>query len=73
LFLILGFDCYALGSGTTAANFLKIGVGTKVTPMGEAFTAFALDGTALYRNPAGDLPKWKKQEFWQPTTSSFRM
>jgi len=29
LFLVLSFSCYASGPGTTAANFLKIGVGEK--------------------------------------------
>lgn len=45
--------CYADGPGTTAASFLKIGVGARATAMGEAFTALADDGTALYWNPAG--------------------
>ena len=47
------FVCYASGPGTTAANFLKIGVGAKATAMGGAFTALADDGTSLYWNPAG--------------------
>ncbi len=41
------------GSGTTAANFLKIGVGARATAMGGAFTALADNGTSLYWNPAG--------------------
>jgi len=45
--------CYADGPGTTAASFLKIGVGARAIAMGEAFTALADDGTALYWNPAG--------------------
>lgn len=44
---------HAAGPGTTGANFLKIGVGARATAMGEAFTAIADDGTALYWNPAG--------------------
>ncbi len=45
--------CYANGPGTTAASFLKIGVGARASAMGEAFTALANDGTSLYWNPAG--------------------
>jgi len=41
------------GPGTTAANFLKIGIGARATAMGGAFIALADDGTALYWNPAG--------------------
>lgn len=44
---------YAKGPGTTAASFLKIGVGARAAGMGDAFTALALDGTSLYWNPAG--------------------
>ncbi|MFQ6066916.1 MAG: PorV/PorQ family protein [bacterium] len=51
--LILTSYTYAGGPGTTAANFLKIGVGARATAMGEAFTALADDGTSLYWNPAG--------------------
>ncbi len=39
--------------GTTAAPFLKIGVGGRACGMGEAFIAVADDATALYWNPAG--------------------
>jgi len=53
LILILSFSCYASGPGTTAANFLKIGVGARTAAMGGAFTALVDDGTALYWNPAG--------------------
>ena len=45
--------CYANGPGTTAASFLKIGIGARASAMGEAFTALASDGTSLYWNPAG--------------------
>lgn len=40
-------------SGTTAAQFLKIGVGSRAIGMGGAFTATADDFTASYWNPAG--------------------
>ncbi len=40
-------------TGTTAAKFLTIGVGSRANGMGDAFTALANDGTAMYWNPAG--------------------
>ena len=40
-------------SGTTAAQFLKIGIGPRAIAMGSAFTATANDLTAIYWNPAG--------------------
>ena len=40
-------------SGTTAAKFLSIGVGSKAVSMGGAFTSIADDATAMYWNPAG--------------------
>ncbi|OYD16779.1 hypothetical protein CH333_02700 [candidate division WOR-3 bacterium JGI_Cruoil_03_44_89] len=39
--------------GTTAAQFLKIGVGARAVGMGGAFVAVADDATAIYWNPAG--------------------
>ncbi len=51
--LILTSYAYGGGPGTTAANFLKIGVGARATAMGGAFTALADDTTSLYWNPAG--------------------
>lgn len=39
--------------GTSAAQFLKIGVGARAMGMGEAFVAVANDAEALYWNPAG--------------------
>ena len=47
---------------TTAGQFLKIGVGTRATAMGEAFVAVANDASALYWNPAG-LGLLKHREF----------
>lgn len=40
-------------AGTSAAQFLKIGVGARAVAMGEAYGAVADDVTALYWNPAG--------------------
>jgi len=39
--------------GTSSANFLKIGVGSRAEAMGSAFTGQADDVSALYWNPAG--------------------
>jgi len=39
--------------GTSAASFLKIGVGGRALGMGEAFTTQADDITAIFWNPAG--------------------
>jgi len=38
---------------TSAAQFLKIGIGSRALGMGEAFVAIANDAEALYWNPAG--------------------
>ena len=40
-------------SGTSAAQFLKIGVGSRAVSMGEAFVATADDISAIYWNPSG--------------------
>lgn len=40
-------------TGTTGAQFLKIGVGARAVGMGEAFCGVADDINALYWNPAG--------------------
>ncbi|MBH08776.1 MAG: hypothetical protein CMG74_00200 [Candidatus Marinimicrobia bacterium] len=39
--------------GTTAANFLKIGIGPRAIAMGSAFSAIADDATSVFWNPAG--------------------
>lgn len=40
-------------SGTTSAQFLKIGMDARGTAMGDAATAVASDGSAVFWNPAG--------------------
>lgn len=59
LALIFSFTAFAqTGSnmtktGTTAVQFLKIGLGARAIGMGGAFVAYANDVTAQYWNPAG--------------------
>ncbi len=48
-------------TGTTAAQFLKIGVGARALGMGGAYSAVSNDATALYWNPAG-LASLQKNE-----------
>ena len=49
-----GERLFASGNiGTSGAQFLEIGVGSRPLGMGEAFTAAANDINALYYNPAG--------------------
>lgn len=58
-FVLFIFFCATLnaqsisGVGTTAAPFLKIGVGGRALGMGEAYTTQVEDVTALFWNPAG--------------------
>ena len=47
--------------GISTAEFLKIGVGSRATAMGETFIAVSNDVTALYWNPAG-LAQFDKDE-----------
>lgn len=49
-------------TGTTTANFLKIGAGARPTGMGGAFAAVSDDVNAVYWNPAG-LVQLKEKEF----------
>ena len=54
---LLLLPCLLLGAtdnaGTSAANFLKIGVGARGNALGGAFVAQVNDFSALYWNPAG--------------------
>jgi hypothetical protein len=47
--------------GTTAGEFLKIGVGTRATAMGGAFVAVSDDISSLYWNPSG-IARLEKNE-----------
>ncbi|MGA8263078.1 MAG: PorV/PorQ family protein [Ignavibacteriaceae bacterium] len=47
--------------GISTAEFLKIGVGSRATAMGETFVAISNDASALYWNPAG-LAQFDKDE-----------
>lgn len=58
LFLTLFALCSTTGygfhkTGTSAAQFLKIGVGARASALGESFVAVADDPTGLFWNPAG--------------------
>lgn len=52
---------WATSPGTTAANFLKIGVGARGAALGDALTAVVDDSTSLYWNPAG-LARMKERQ-----------
>ena len=49
--------------GTTAANFLEIGIGSGPSAMGEAYVAVANDVSSIYWNPAGLGPCLKSWDF----------
>jgi long-subunit fatty acid transport protein len=55
MFTLLGVSSsFAVSkAGTSAAQFLKIGIGPRATAMAGTFTGLADDVTALYWNPAG--------------------
>lgn len=54
LLLIISINSQSIGRvGTTAAPFLKIGVGARALGMGEAYTTLAQDISGMYWNPAG--------------------
>lgn len=60
--VILAFNAqvFALGGGTSNADFLKIGVGARPEAMGGAFAGVADDANSAYWNPAGlsSIEKW---------------
>lgn len=53
LILLLPMSSWAGGVGTTAAQFLKIGVGARAMGMAGAYAAVTDDAHVLYWNPAG--------------------
>lgn len=65
---IPGFSQSTTKSGTTAAQFLKIGVGPRAVGMGSAFTATSDDITAVYWNPAGLANINSNEAFFNHTT-----
>ena len=54
-------------SGITAAQFLKIGIGSRAIGMGGAFTATASDMSAIYWNPAGVASNNANQVYFNHT------
>ncbi len=57
--------------GSTAANFLKVGVGARPVAMGEAYTALSDDVYGTYYNPAG-LAFLERQELSMMHNQFFR-
>lgn len=53
IIIFASVDIYAQGSGTTAAEFLNIGVNARSSATGGAFSAIADGPTASFYNPAG--------------------
>ena len=51
--------------GTSAAQFLKIGIGPRAEAMGQAYVAIANDAEALFYNPAGISQFEKMRSFLQ--------
>lgn len=49
----IGFAQKPYRIGTTAANFLEIGIGSAGVSLGDAYTAWVSDLSAMYWNPAG--------------------
>ena len=51
--VLLGQQAALTKTGTTAASFLKIGIGARAVSMGGAYSAVSNDLSAIYWNPAG--------------------
>jgi len=49
----LPFTVFAGGTGTSGAQFLKIGIGARAVAMGEAYAGMEGDINSIYWNPAG--------------------
>lgn len=53
IMLVVSGMAYGKGAGTTACNFLKMGIGARPVAMGEAYTAVGEDADVMGWNPAG--------------------
>ncbi len=53
VFAVFASSLFAQEAGNSGLAFLKIGVGSRASALGEAYTALANDPTAIYWNPAG--------------------
>ncbi|HDS08984.1 MAG TPA: PorV/PorQ family protein [Firmicutes bacterium] len=51
--ILLSIPVFAVSTGGTSAQFLKIPIGPRAEAMGGAFSGLADDGSALFWNPAG--------------------
>lgn len=75
--LLMPMAVWSNQSGTSTAQFLRIGQGTRAEGMGGAFTALANDAHALYWNPAGLAQISRRQiavdhlEFIESITSQY--
>jgi len=70
LFFSTSLMVFAQGSnqvGTSMANFLKIGVGSRATAMGGAFVAMTDDASATFWNPGGLALVEKNEALFQST------
>jgi len=54
-------------TGTTALQFLKLGIDARAVGMGEAYTAVSDDISSVWWNPAGLAPALNKQVFFSHT------
>ena len=61
LYLLLSVPLLAGGVGTTSADWLRLGLGTRAAAMGGNFTGGADDVSAMYYNPAGLAGQTKRQ------------
>jgi opacity protein-like surface antigen len=57
-------DAQLSKTGTTAGQFLKIGVGPRAIGMGGAFTAVSDDITSFYWNPSGLAKMYSREAFF---------
>ncbi|MFC1517500.1 PorV/PorQ family protein [Candidatus Margulisiibacteriota bacterium] len=53
ILIVFSIQGFALGVGTTGANYLKIDTGARSSALGSAYVGLADDLNALYWNPAG--------------------